>query len=57
MGFSFHEFIVNTFPYFDEAYFIYYVLDVVFILAFLKIITCLPSYMLLGTKKGGHFNV
>lgn len=57
MSFSFHEFITQTFPYFDDAYFIYYILDVVFIMSFLKIIMCLPSYMLGIGKRGKHFNV
>ena len=57
MSFSFHEFITQTFPYFNDAYFIYYILDVVFIMSFLKIIMCLPSYMLGIGKRGKHFNV
>lgn len=55
-----HEFFITNFPMFQEnAYFVYYILDLMGIVCFFKILFTLPSYLLnvrnvLGGRKRGN---
>lgn len=56
--FDLHAFWIETFPYFiSDAYFIYYILDLLSILTFLKIIFALPGFMLGFSKKDRGFRI
>lgn len=47
-----HEFFVENFPMFQEnAYFVYYILDLMGIIGFFKIMLALPSLLMLGGFK------
>lgn len=56
--FNIHQFWIDNFPYFlNDAYFIYYILDLVSIISFLKIIFAFPSYLLGFSKKERIFKI
>lgn len=56
--FNIHQFWIDNFPYFlNDAYFIYYILDLVSIISFLKIFFALPSYLLGFSRKDRGFKI
>ena len=57
-SFNIHQFWVETFPFFEnDAFFIYYILDLVSIISFLKIIFAFPGYLLGFSKKERIFKI
>lgn len=47
-----HEFWTTNFPQFvEQAYFIYYILDLMSIVVFFKLMFALPGYMLIGRNR------
>lgn len=48
-----HEFWTTNFPQFvSDCYFIYYILDVMSIVVFFKLLFALPGYMIVGKNRG-----
>ena len=57
-GFNIHQFWIDNFPYFvNDAYFIYYILDLLSIITFLKIIFALPGYFFGFNRKERIFKI